>query len=170
MNHQASMKLGLDKAMLCHAKEDESGSSNDRKSNGSGSSRKGSGSSKKGSFALLSAAADSSKFDLKADEIDHLLKKGAYDVFRDDDQEAKDFVAADLDAIMARAAHKVSVVYFSIRCSIVYCSSVVLLLFDCACRSALSTTNAASILPPLLLQVLVCDSECVVALLLIALL
>jgi hypothetical protein len=100
------MKLGLDKAMLCHAKDDESGSSNDKRSNGSGSgTRKG---SKKGSFALLSAA-DSSKFDLKADEIDHLLKKGAYDVFREDDQEAKDFVEADLDAIMARAAHKVSV-------------------------------------------------------------
>jgi hypothetical protein len=102
------MKLGLDKAMLCHAKEDESGSSTDKRSNGAGSSRKG---SKKGSFALLSAA-DSSKFDLKADEIDHLLKKGAYDVFREDDQEAKDFVEADLDAIMARAAHKVSVNHY----------------------------------------------------------
>ncbi|KAG5186808.1 hypothetical protein JKP88DRAFT_133244, partial [Tribonema minus] len=45
---------------------------------------------------------------LKVEEIDHLLKKGAYDVFREDDQEAKDFVAADLDAIMARAAHKVT--------------------------------------------------------------
>ena len=45
--------------------------------------------------------------DLASEEIDHLLKRGAYDVFREDDEEGKDFVEANIDDIMKRAATKV---------------------------------------------------------------
>lgn len=87
MFHQASMKLGLDKALLKGQEDHEQVRG------------------KEGSEPP--SAQDSYKNDLKADEIDHLLKKGAYDVFRDDDQESKDFVELDIDAIMANA-HKVN--------------------------------------------------------------
>lgn len=49
------------------------------------------------------------QMDLAAEEIDHLLKRGAYDVFREDDEEGKDFVEANIDDIMKRAATKVTV-------------------------------------------------------------
>lgn len=48
--------------------------------------------------------------ELAAEEIDHLLKRGAYDVFREDDEEGKDFVEASIDDIMKRAATKVGAV------------------------------------------------------------
>ena len=38
--------------------------------------------------------------DLQAKEIDELLKRGAYDVFREDDAEVKAFVEADIDSIL----------------------------------------------------------------------
>lgn len=47
------------------------------------------------------------QLDLAAEEIDHLLKRGAYDVFHEDDTEGKDFVEASIDDIMKRAATKV---------------------------------------------------------------
>lgn len=47
------------------------------------------------------------QLDLASEEIDHLLKRGAYDVFREDDEEGKDFVEANIDDIMKRAATKV---------------------------------------------------------------
>lgn len=47
------------------------------------------------------------QLELAAEEIDHLLKRGAYDVFREDDEEGKDFVEANIDDIMKRAATKV---------------------------------------------------------------
>ena len=76
MFHRASLKLGLDKAVLAHAKneaEKEAGNS-------------------------TSKGADM----LQAKEIDELLKRSAYDVFRDDDEEAKAFVEADIDSILNR--------------------------------------------------------------------
>ena len=44
----------------------------------------------------------------QAKEIDELLKRGAYDIFRDDDTEQVEFAEADIDAIMQRSAHKIS--------------------------------------------------------------
>ena len=65
MFHKASMKLGLDKAVLAHARnEQEAG---DEQAN---------------------SLDDSNKLNLQAKEIDELLKRGAYDIFRDDDTEA----------------------------------------------------------------------------------
>jgi chromodomain-helicase-DNA-binding protein 7 len=75
MFHQASMKLGLDRAVLAHARQEKS-------------------SDKEG------------KYKLSAKEIDELLKKGAYDVFREDDTEQNEFVEADIDAILQRRSHK----------------------------------------------------------------
>ena len=45
---------------------------------------------------------------VQAKEIDELLKRGAYDIFRDDDTEQVEFAEADIDAIMQRSAHKIS--------------------------------------------------------------
>jgi superfamily II DNA/RNA helicase len=75
MFHQASMKLGLDRAVLAHARQEKS-------------------TDKEG------------KYKLSAKEIDELLKKGAYDVFREDDTEQNEFVEADIDAILQRSSHK----------------------------------------------------------------
>lgn len=84
MFHQASLKLGLDKAVLAHARnEQEAGDES-------------------------STASESSKLDLQAKEIDELLKRGAYDMFRDDDTEQTEFVEADIDAILSRQAHVVT--------------------------------------------------------------
>jgi hypothetical protein len=41
-------------------------------------------------------------------EIDELLKRGAYNVFRDDDAEQNDFVEADIDTLLQRSAHRVT--------------------------------------------------------------
>lgn len=75
MFHQASMKLGLDRAVLAHARQEKS---SDKES----------------------------KYKLSAKEIDELLKKGAYDVFREDDTEQNEFVEADIDSILQRRSHK----------------------------------------------------------------
>ena len=48
--------------------------------------------------------ADSTSDALSVAEIDELLKKGAYDVFREDDSDIKEFMAADVDAILARSS------------------------------------------------------------------
>lgn len=84
MFHQASMKLGLDRAVLAHARS-EQGETNPHKK-------------------------DHSKKDpekLSAKEIDELLKRGAYDVFREDDNEQMEFVEADIESILQRRSHKV---------------------------------------------------------------
>ena len=88
--------------MLCHAKDEDE---RNEKEQDREESNSGTGGANSGKVSLLAGSASMA---LKTEEIDHLLKKGAYDVFRGDEQEGKDFVAADLDAIMARAAHKVS--------------------------------------------------------------
>ena len=84
MFHQASMKLGLDRAVLAHARneQDEEQAGKTNKPN-----------------------QDPGKFNMK--EIDELLKRGAYDVFREDDTDQNEFVEADIDAIMQRRTHKV---------------------------------------------------------------
>jgi SNF2 family DNA or RNA helicase len=90
MFHQASMKLGLDRAVLAHARnEQEDESYGSKSANNSSSTGKN----------------DPSK--LNAKEIDELLKRGAYDIFREDDTDQNEFVEADIDAIMQRRTHKV---------------------------------------------------------------
>eukprot|EP00981_Chlorochromonas_danica_P002918 scaffold598_cov183-Ochromonas_danica.AAC.8 len=89
MFHQASMKLGLDRAVLAHARieQEEEGRHN-----------------KKGGSLPMDGV---NKLNLGVKEIDELLKRGAYDVFREDDTEQTEFVEADIDAILQRSAHKV---------------------------------------------------------------
>jgi hypothetical protein len=84
MFHSASMKLGLEKAVLSHQRDQgEDG---------------GEGKSK-----------SKSDREAQAKEIDSLLKKGAYDVFRDDDDdEGKKFMETDIDQLLERNASTVT--------------------------------------------------------------
>ncbi|KAI9989363.1 hypothetical protein PInf_019641 [Phytophthora infestans] len=78
MFHKASLKLGLDKAVLTHMRrenEEEGGKKRNK-----------------------SSKAEESK------EIDELLKRGAYDVFRDDDNAGEQFCALDIDQILQRSS------------------------------------------------------------------
>jgi chromodomain-helicase-DNA-binding protein 7 len=84
MFHQASLKLGLDRAVLAHARNDQ------KEEVGRKSSK------------------DSSKPNFNSKEIDELLKRGAYDVFREDDSEQVDFIESDIDSILQRRSHKIS--------------------------------------------------------------
>lgn len=85
MFHAASMKLGLDRAVLAHQRQQETDDSQDTKSK------------------------SKSEREVQAKEIDKLLKKGAYDVFRDDDDtEAKQFLESDIDQLLERSAKKVT--------------------------------------------------------------
>lgn len=86
MFHKASLKLGLDKAVLTHMRREQE--ENNQKENG-------------GVPKKMSSKAQEAK------EIDELLKRGAYDVFRDDDQEAEQFCAADIDQILSRSSQVV---------------------------------------------------------------
>ncbi|CAM9966588.1 unnamed protein product, partial [Laminaria digitata] len=97
MFHQASLKLGLDKAVLAHARSEAQQGAEEAAEAARGA---------KGGGGMISTRG-TGKLDLAAEEIDHLLKRGAYDVFRDDDKEGKDFVEASIDDIMKRAATKV---------------------------------------------------------------
>jgi hypothetical protein len=63
MFHRASLKLGLDRAVLQHMRNE-----NEQKG------------------ALTSSG---SKMVMQTKEIDELLKRGAYDIFREDDSEAE---------------------------------------------------------------------------------
>lgn len=83
MFHRASLKLGLDRAVLAHARNEQE-------------------------LDEEGGVSSSMKDGLQAKEIDELLKRGAYDIFRDDDTEQTEFVEADIDAIMQRSAHKIS--------------------------------------------------------------
>ncbi|CAH0475327.1 unnamed protein product [Peronospora belbahrii] len=81
MFHKASLKLGLDKAVLTHMRrenEEEGGKKRNK-----------------------SVKAQESK------EIDDLLKRGAYDVFRDDDTAGEQFCALDIDQILQRSSQVV---------------------------------------------------------------
>ena len=58
---------------------------------------------------------------MSAKEIDELLKRGAYDVFREDDSDQQEFEEADIDSILERRARKVTCL------AILYCDNTVLL-------------------------------------------
>ena len=84
MFHSASMKLGLEQAVLSQQR-------------GQGENGEGKKSKSK------------SEREAQAKKIDQLLKKGAYDVFRDDDdEEAKKFMETDIDQLMASSAKDVT--------------------------------------------------------------
>lgn len=83
MFHSASLKLGLERAVLSQNREqgDESDDKSKKKPDR----------------------------DAQAREIDELLKKGAYDVFRDeDDTEAEKFMETDIDQLLAHSSKKVT--------------------------------------------------------------
>jgi hypothetical protein len=83
MFHTASMKLGLDRAVLAHQRQNEQETSSRKKSE--------------------------SEKESQAKEIDELLKKGAYDVFRDDDDtEANKFMETDIDQLLERSSRTVT--------------------------------------------------------------
>jgi hypothetical protein len=85
MFHSASLKLGLDRAVLAHQRQQETDDGQEVKSK------------------------SKSEREMQAKEIDQLLKKGAYDVFRDeDDAEAKQFLESDIDQLLERSAKKVT--------------------------------------------------------------
>lgn len=84
MFHSASMKLGLEQAVLSQQR--------DQGEDGEGKKSK-----------------SKSEREAQAKKIDQLLKKGAYDVFRDDDdEEAKKFMETDIDQLMASSAKDVT--------------------------------------------------------------
>ena len=86
MFHSASMKLGLDRAVLAHQRQHEA----DANQNGPKQTSK-------------------SERETQAREIDALLKKGAYDVFRDeDDEEAKQFMETDIDDLLKTSSRTVT--------------------------------------------------------------
>lgn len=85
MFHSASLKLGLDRAVLAAQRQNASSEE---------------GSSKRKSKA---------EREEQAKEIDELLKKGAYDVFRDDDdKEAQKFMETDIDQLLEQSSRKVT--------------------------------------------------------------
>jgi len=78
MFHSASMKLGLERAVLSQQRDDGEGSGKSQKQ-------------------------------AHAREIDELLKKGAYDVFKDDDDvEAEKFMETDIDQLLEQSSKKVT--------------------------------------------------------------
>jgi hypothetical protein len=84
MFHSASLKLGLERAVLSQNREQGDDSDENTKSK------------RKNAQA-------------QAKEIDELLKKGAYDVFRDDDDaEAEKFMETDIDQLLAHSSKKVT--------------------------------------------------------------
>ncbi len=83
MFHSASMKLGLDRAVLAHQRQNEQDVSRRKKTE--------------------------KEKESQAKEIDELLKKGAYDVFRDDDDtEAKLFMETDIEELLERSSRTVT--------------------------------------------------------------
>jgi len=109
MFHMASLKLGLDRAVLMHARNEleRSNPERDEADDDYGEETSASGFSPKGA-AMLSKSGSRGNLDLQAQEIDQLLKRGAYDVFREEDHEGMSFYEGDIDAILKRAAHKVT--------------------------------------------------------------
>lgn len=84
MFHSASMKLGLERAVLS-AQRDQGDSTGD------------------------SQKTPQSQKQAQAKEIDELLKKGAYDVFKDDDDaEAEKFMETDIDQLLEKSSMKVT--------------------------------------------------------------
>ena len=85
MFHSASMKLGLEQAVLSQQRDQGEEGAEGKKSK------------------------SKSEREAQAKKIDMLLKKGAYDVFRDDDdEEAKKFMETDIDQLMETSAKDVT--------------------------------------------------------------
>jgi len=85
------LKLGLERAVL----------SQQRENNGEGGGE--------GGDENNTGKKDKSDRVAQAKEIDELLKKGAYDVFRDDDDgEAEKFMETDIDQLLERSSKKVT--------------------------------------------------------------
>ena len=85
MFHSASLKLGLERAVMSQNREQS-----DENEDGGKSSKK-------------------SNREAQAKEIDQLLKKGAYDVFRDDDdKEAEKFMETDIDQLLEHSSKTVT--------------------------------------------------------------
>lgn len=86
MFHSASLKLGLDRAVLAHQRQ------NAEETRSDGYKRK-----------------SKAEKEEEAKEIDQLLKKGAYDVFGDDDdKEALKFMDTDIDQLLEQSSRKVT--------------------------------------------------------------
>lgn len=84
MFHSASMKLGLERAVLSQQREQNEDTDD-------------------------AAKKPKSDREAQAKEIDELLKKGAYDIFRDeDDAEAEKFMESDIDQLLERSSKKVT--------------------------------------------------------------
>lgn len=84
MFHSASLKLGLERAVLSQNRDQS-------EDNDDGKSKK------------------KTDKEAQAKEIDELLKKGAYDVFRDeDDTEAERFMKRDIDQLLENSSKKVT--------------------------------------------------------------
>jgi hypothetical protein len=88
MFERASMKLGLDQAVLSNMRSGRDGGRSSAADHGDGADAGGGGGNSK-------AANQLSKHD-----IDQLLKYGAYDIFKDDDEAAKKFVEQDIEDIL----------------------------------------------------------------------
>ena len=87
MFHSASLKLGLERAVLSQNREQ---AEEELDSNGNKVTKK-------------------SEREAQAKEIDSLLKKGAYDVFKDeDDTEAEKFMETDIDQLLEHSSKKVT--------------------------------------------------------------
>ena len=85
MFHSASLKLGLERAVLSQNRDATDESDENTKSN------------------------RRSEKEAQAKEIDELLKKGAYDVFRDeDDAEGEKFMETDIDQLLEHSSKKVT--------------------------------------------------------------
>ncbi len=85
MFERASMKLGLDQAVLSNMRSGRDGGRSSAADHGDGADAGGNS----------KAANQLSKHD-----IDQLLKYGAYDIFKDDDEAAKKFVEQDIEDIL----------------------------------------------------------------------
>jgi len=84
------MKLGLDRAMLAQQRQTEADEL-------------------EADPEKISKSTRAMEREKQAREIDELLKKGAYDVFRDeDDKEAKEFMETDIDKLLERSTKTVS--------------------------------------------------------------
>ena len=85
MFHSASMKLGLEQAVLSQQRDQGEEGTEGKKTK------------------------SKSEREAQAKKIDQLLKKGAYDVFRDDDdEEAKKFMETDIDQLMESSSKDVT--------------------------------------------------------------
>ena len=90
MFHSASLKLGLDRTVLASQRQNtEYDGSID------------------GTFKNKSKS--KSEIEMQAKEIDELLKKGAYDMFQDDDDtEDQQFMETDIDQLLERSSRTIT--------------------------------------------------------------